>query len=367
MLGKFLDLARKTKDKVAQSRAARSAREAGKRVSEGIGLSAPPAQPESPPEPGRRHVAEKPQHLTRQGWGEVALMVWKEVERDRLMLVAAGVAFYVLLSIFPALTVLVWIFGLFADPVVIGQMLQDIAFVLPGEALALLKSQLDAITSTRAGFSWVVVATVLIAIWSANAGMKSMIDAMNLIYKEDERRSFLVLNLHSMLFTLAGLTIFLATMGMLIVLPLAFTMLNLGTYFKTLFYYLRWPSLLLITIAYLTFLNRYGPSRHSSRARWAIWGSALGAIMWLVVSLAFSFYVTRLGNLAATYGSLAAIIGLMLWLWLSALVILVGIELNAELERRTDRWEAALRAKGIKKKARGLAGLLERIGLRRSA
>lgn len=364
MFGKVLDAAGKLKGRVAGSRAAQMAQHAGRRLSQRVGLAEPPPDPPPPPEPGRHHLAEKPHHLTRHGWGEVGWMVWREVERDRLMLVAAGVAFYVLLSIFPALTALVWIFGLFADPAVIAQMLQQVAFVLPKEALALMQAQVDAIANARSGFTWFVFVTMLIAIWSANAGMKAVIEAMNLIYKEDERRSFLVLNFHSLLFTLAALAIFLATIGALVILPLAFAMANLGAYFQTLFYYLRWPALLVVTIVFLIFLNRYGPSRHPSRARWAVWGSTLGALMWILVSLAFSIYLERLGNLAATYGSLAAIIGLMLWLWLSALVILVGVELNAELERRTDRWEAAIRAQDVKKKARGLAGLLQRMGLR---
>ena len=144
-------------------------------------------------------------------------------------------------------------------------------------------------------------------------------------------------------------------------------MANLGGYYKALVFYLRWPALLLITIVFLTLLNRYGPSRHPSKARWAVWGSTLGAIMWLAVSWGFSFYVERIGNLSATYGSLAAIIGLMLWLWLSALVMLVGIELNAELERRTRRWRLEMIREGQEQNGtRGWAGLLARLGLRRN-
>lgn len=322
-----------------------------------------PAPPEPPPEPGRLHVAEKPHLLSLRGWGEVAVMVWREIERDRLMLVAAGVAFYVMLSIFPAVTAMVWFFGLFADPAVIGKMLDDIAFMLPSGGLTIVKEQAVAIASNRGKISPLVIVTLLVAIWSANAGMKAMIDAMNLIYKEDERRSFFVLNVHSMLFTLGAAGIFLATMGLLVALPIAFSLVNMGAYYKGLLYYLRWPGLLAITIVFLTLLNRYGPSRRPSKARWAVWGSTLGALMWLAVSWGFSFYVERIGNLSATYGSLAAIIGLMLWLWLSALVILIGIELNAELERRTERWIEAARRQGETQKARGLAGLLQRLGI----
>ncbi|MCC2097546.1 MAG: YihY/virulence factor BrkB family protein [Hyphomicrobiales bacterium] len=318
----------------------------------------------------RTQLAEKPHQLSSHGWGEVALVLWEQVERNRLFLVAAGVAFYVMLSLIPAITALVWIFGWFADPAVIAQHLEDIAFLLPKEALALITTQIAAIAGGTKVFTPVVAATMAIALWSANAGMKSLIDAMNLIYGVDEKRSFLLLNVHSMLFTLGALAIFLATIGLLVVIPLVLAFADLDIYFHRLFSYARWPALLVITVVFLTLLNRFGPSRHYSMARWPVWGSTLGAFMWLAVSLVFSFYVEKIGNLAATYGSLAAIIGLMLWLWLSALVVLIGIELNAELERRTGAWEAEMariRADLIARQkaqapVRGWRGRLGRIG-----
>jgi membrane protein len=303
---------------------------------------APPVLPQY--EVGRTHVAEKPYHLPLRGWGEVALIIWDKIATNRLFLVAAGVAFYVMLSLFPAISALVWVFGLFADPAVIAGHLNEIAFLLPKEALTIISSQVNSIAGGKSQLTPLVALTILIAFWSANAGMKAMIDAMNLIYDTDEKRSFVVLNFHSMLFTLGALGIFLATLGLLVVIPLILAFVDLGGYFNQLFFYARWPSLLVVTIIFLTFLNRYGPSRHYTKSRWPVWGSTLGAIMWLGVSLGFSFYVERIGNLAATYGSLAAIIGLMLWLWLSALVVLIGTELTAELERRTLRWEADMAA-----------------------
>lgn len=286
------------------------------------------------------HLAEKPQLLTFRGWLDVARKVYDQTERDQLLLVAAGVAFFVMLSIFPALTALVWIFGFFADPADIGKMLEQVAFLMPDEVLKIIRQQVDAVSNaTRSGFSLIVAGTMLLSLWSANAGMKALIGAMNLIYKENEKRSFFWLNVESLLFTLGALAIFLSTFALLIIVPIILAYVELDEYSQRLFYYTRWPALLAITILFLTVLNRYGPSRHRKHARWAIWGSTLGALMWLAVSLLFSFYLAKVGNLAATYGSLAAIIGLMLWLWLSASVILIGIELNAELERRTLGWE----------------------------
>ncbi len=256
------------------------------------------------------------------------------------MLVAAGVAFYVMLSIFPALSALIWFYGLFADPGQVVSHIQSLAFLLPQGAMDVIQQQAMAIAATgRSSMNALIFASTLIAMWSANAGMKAIIEAMNIIYDEEEKRSLAALNIRSMLFTLGALAIFLATLAVLIVAPLLLAFVKLEGSFATMFVVMRWPMLYAITIVYLILLNRYGPSRPKEQARWALWGSALGAGLWLAVSVAFSWYVEHLSNLAATYGSIAAIAGLMLWLWLSALVILIGFELNHELEIRTRRWE----------------------------
>lgn len=300
----------------------------------------PPPPPAPAPDPARRHTAAKPQALSLRGWWEVVCKVFDEIYQDRLMLIAAGVAFYVMLSLFPALTVLIWLYGLVADPAQIVSLLKDVAFLLPAGALDLIQQQARAIAATTpSSMSAIIVASVLVTVWSANAGMKSMFDAMNIIYNEDEKRSILVYNLHSVLFTLGAVAVFLATLAVLVLAPIVLSYVNLQGTFTRLFFYLRWPILYGMTVVFLVFLNRYGPSRPPERARWSIWGSALGAALWIAVSLAFSWYVEHIGNLAATYGSIAAIAGLMLWLWLSALVILIGFELNHELEMRTQRWE----------------------------
>ena len=300
----------------------------------------PPPLPPLPPAPGMRHVAEKPQHLTRQGWGEVVVKLWEETARDRLMLVAAGVAFFTLLAIFPALSAIVAVWSLFGDPQKLAGAIGDIAFILPPGGVELLQHQAELVAAQgQRDLTVLIAASILISIWSANAGMKSMFEAMNIIYREDEKRSFIALNFWSLLFTLGAFAIFIATFLFLVAVPIVFAWADLRSWWIEFLAVTRWPALFAITVAFLTLLNRYGPSRARDRARWSVWGSTLGAFMWLAVSVVFSIYVADVGNLAATYGSLAAIAGLMTWLWLSALVILVGVELNAELERRTDRWE----------------------------
>ena len=328
----------------------------------------PPAPPPPlPPAPGMRHVAEKPHLLTRHGWSEVVVKIWEETARDRLMLVAAGVAFFTLLAIFPGLSAIVAIWSLFGDPQRLAGAIGDIAFVLPPGAVELLQHQAELVAAQgRRDLTLFIGASILISIWSANAGMKSMFDAMNIIYDEEEKRTFVVLNFESLLFTLGAFAIFTATFLFLVAVPVVFAWANARIWFFEFLAVVRWPALFAITVAFLTLLNRYGPSRARERARWSVWGSTLGAFMWLAVSAVFSWYVADVGNLAATYGSLAAIAGLMTWLWLSALVILVGVELNAELERRTDRWHEEERRRRMPVAAPappprgGLPGLLDR-------
>ncbi len=299
-----------------------------------------PAPPLPPPEPGRLHLAEKPHLLSRHGWGEVAIKIWEELYRDRLFLVAAGVAFFTMLAIFPGLSALVAVWSLFGDPQSVADTIGELAFMLPPGGVDLLRNQAELVAASgRHDLGLFIAASILVSTWSANAGMKSMFEAMNIIYGENEKRGFFALNFRSLLFTLGAAAIFVATLLFLVAVPIALAWVNLRGGYLNLLAVVRWPALLAVTAAFLTLLNRYGPSRPRERARWSVWGSTLGAFMWLAVSAMLSFYMGHISNFTATYGSLAAIAGLMTWLWLSALVILIGVELNAELEHRTERWE----------------------------
>ncbi len=323
--------------------------EASKSLRQRVAPARPPIEPmpDLPPQPiglaedpSRQHTAARPQSLSLNGWWEVLWIVYSQAFSDRLMLVSAGVAFYLMLSIFPALSAVIWFYGLFADPSEVVAHIQSLAFLLPQGAIDIIQQQAMAIAATgRSSMNALIIIGTLVAMWSANAGMKAIIEAMNIIYDEEEKRGLIALNIRSMLFTLGALAIFLTTLAVLILAPILLAFANIEGSFAKVFVVMRWPLLYAITIVYLILLNRYGPSRPKEQARWALWGSALGAGLWLAVSVAFSWYVEHLSDLAATYGSIAAIAGLMLWLWLSALVILIGFELNHELEMRTTRWE----------------------------
>ena len=176
---------------------------------------------------------------------------------------------------------------------------------------------------------------LLFALWSANSGTKAVIDGLNVAYGEAEKRSFIRLNLISLVFTLGAFLSLTLAVGAVVVAPIVLTHLGLGGVADTLVRLLRWPALLAFVIVGLAILYRYGPSRREARWTWLSVGSVAAAVGWLVTSALFSWYIANFGTYDATYGSLGAAIGMMMWMWISMIVILVGAQLNAEIEHQT--------------------------------
>ena len=252
----------------------------------------------------------------------------------RLLAVAAGVVFYGLLALFPALTAIVSLYGLFANANTITDHLSMAAGILPGGANDVIREQVARLVSkgdARLGFGFIL--GLGIALWSANAGMKAIIDALNVAYDEKEKRGFIKLNLVSLAFTLAAVAALLLALGAVVVLPLLLAWLGFATVTASLVQYARWPVLLVLVIAGLGLIYRFGPSRREARWQWLSVGSAFAAIAWLVSSALLSWY---LGSFAH-YGSLGAAIGMMIWMWISSIVILFGAQLNSEIEHQTAR------------------------------
>lgn len=293
------------------------------------------AEPSSAAASGRGRCANTPSEIPARGWKEILYRTYEEFSNDRLMLVAAGLTFYVLLAIFPALSAIVSIYGLFADPSAVAEHLDTLESVVPAGGMEIISETLARLASQEAstlGFG--LVFGLGVALWSANAGMKSFFDALNIVYEEEEKRSFVRLTLVTLGFTLALIIFLIAAIGAIIVLPIALGFLRLGTPESWLLL-LRWPVLLVVVALGISVIFRYGPSREKARWRWVSWGSAIAAILWLVVSLLFSWYAENFGSYDETYGSLGAAVGFMTWIWISSMVILLGAELNAELEHQT--------------------------------
>ena len=260
------------------------------------------------------------------------------MNENRLLAVAAGVVFYGLLALFPAITALVSLYGLFADAASINERLSAAAGIMPAQMLDILREQISRLAAkSGAGLSLGFILGLAMALWSANAGMKAVMDALNVVYGEKEKRSFIKLNLVSMTFTLGAIVSVLLAIGAVVVLPVALNFIGLQSMVDLLFRVARWPALLALIIVGLAVLYRYGPSRREPRWRWLTVGSVAAAATWLVGSALLSWYLANFANYNATYGSLGAAIGMMMWMWMSSIVILFGAQLNAEIEHQTAR------------------------------
>ncbi|MBN9023330.1 MAG: YihY/virulence factor BrkB family protein [Rhizobiales bacterium] len=287
-------------------------------------------------EPGRGRDAQYPWQIPWAGWKDILWRSYEQITEDRLLAVAAGVVFYGLLAIFPAISAFVSIYGLFADPATVDQTVDILASVIPADAMGPVQEQVERVaTSSGGSLSFTFLVSLAIALWSANAGMKAIIDALNVAYGERERRSFIRLTLISFALTFGVILAGLSAIAVIVVFPVATSFLGVESLSATLIQWLRWPLLLLAVLLGLAVLYRFGPNRTEPRWQWVSVGSGAAAVLWLVGSAAFSFYLSRFADYSATYGSLAAGVGLMMWLWLSAIVVLLGAELNAEIEHQT--------------------------------
>jgi len=294
-------------------------------------------KPQAGREAGRGRHADTPSDIPARGWKDILLRAYANIGRDRVITIAAGVTFYSILALFPAIAALVSLYGLFADPGTIASHLDSISDVLPGGAVSVIGDELKRITAQRSTLGFASVIALATALWSANAGIKSLFDALNLVYNEPEKRGLIKLNAVSLAFTAATIGFLLLALGAMVVLPPALDHLGIAAGADMVVRVLRWPALLLAAAFWLAALYRFGPSRAEPKWRWISWGTALAAVLWLVVSLLFSWYAANFGNYNKTYGSLGAAIGFMVWIWLSIIVVLLGAEVDAEMEHQTAR------------------------------
>ncbi len=282
--------------------------------------------------------AATPRDIPARGWWTVAKRVFTGFNDDRLMTEAAGVTFYTLLAIFPAIATLVSLYGLFADPVSVNDQLQSIQGVVPGGGLDIISAQVKSLTANgRQALGFGVIVGLLTSLWSSNQGIKGMFDALNVVYHEKEKRGFVFRTAITLGFTLGAIVFILLAMGAIVVVPVILTFFGFGDWATTLLAAARWPVLMALLALFLALLYRFGPSRTHARWQWVSYGSVFAAVTWLIASLGFSYYVANFGSYNKTYGSLGAAIGFMTWIWISTIIVLLGGELNAELEQQTER------------------------------
>jgi membrane protein len=287
-------------------------------------------------QPERGRDATAPWLIPRSGWRDIAWRTYAQINEDRILAVAGGVVFYAILAIFPALTAIVSLYGLFANAATVADGVALASSIVPTDTLEILRVEALRIAAKSNGtLSLSLVFGLGIALWSANSGMKAIIDALNIVYEETEKRSFIKLNLLSLAFTGGAVIVAILAVVAVVALPLLLNSLGLGFSAEAVIRTLRWPLLVILLFGGLSLIYCYGPSRTRARWQWLSVGSLFATAAWIAASAVFSFYLSNVADYSATYGALGAIIGMMTWIWLSVIVILVGAELNSEIEHQT--------------------------------
>lgn len=292
------------------------------------------AEPGYRRERGRGRRATSLREIPRRGWRDILLRTKDEFLEDHVPMMAAGVTFYTLLSLFPGLAAFVALYGLFADVNEVGRHLRMLAFVLPPATLDFFGEQMTRLAAAdKGGQSLALVIAVVAAVWSANGAVKALMTGLNIAYEERERRGWLKRTLVSLAFTLGLLALLTASIALVAVRPAIEAVV--GPDAALVFGWASGPALLVGMILGLTLLYQFGPSREPVRWKWISWGSAGVVIFWLIGSTLFSAYVSNFANFNLAYGSLGAVIAFMMWIYLSVVVVLAGAELNAEIEHQT--------------------------------
>jgi len=284
----------------------------------------------------RGRQARSPSHIQLHGWWEILLRVKTKLTKNHVSIVAAGVAFFGLLAVFPAITAVISIAGLVLDPATIETQLASLAEVLPQDAAEIIKNQAAKVVSgagTELGLA--ALCGLLVSLYSASKGTKSLMEGMNIAYGETEERSFLVMNLVALALTLFLILGFVGAIVAVLAAPALIAAIGLPQWVEALVTYGRWPMLAVFAIIGLAVIYRYGPSRRTPAWRWVSVGAVLATLVWLLGSAVFSFYVSNFGVYNETYGTLAGLIILLVWLWLSGFVVLLGTELNSEIEHQS--------------------------------
>ncbi len=282
--------------------------------------------------------AETPTDIPAGGWKQILKRTFHQIKEDRIQIVAAALAFYGLLAVFPALIAVISIYGLVADPQQVQEQIEQLAQALPPETATLISSQLTSIVeSSSTALGWGAVLAILGALWAVSSGVQQLIKAINIAYNEEETRGFIKMRLVSLALTILLVVFSLISLGIVVALPPILGNLDLGAPAQWAIQIGRFVLLALMFMAALAILYRYAPDRDEPQLRWVSWGAVIATIVWVIASLGFSFFVAQFGNYQETYGALAGVIILMLWFFITGFVVLLGAELNSEMEHQTAR------------------------------
>lgn len=291
-----------------------------------------------PADAGHSPAAARPRVIFARGWWEVLRRVASGITEKNLSLAAAGAAYYAFLAIPSALAALIALYGLAFDPAEVQRQVAAMRGVIPQQAIELLSSQLQALTSHSAqslGLGFAV--SMAVALWGALWSTTSLMAALTMAYGEEEKRGFVPYYLTAFALTVAAVVFTVIALALIAGLPVAIGMLPFGGFDRTVATIARWPLLIALVLLALAFLYYYAPSRAAPRWRWISWGAVAATLLWLAGSALFSLYVADFATYDKTYGSLGAVVVLLVWLYVSAYAVLFGAELDAEIEHQRGR------------------------------
>lgn len=280
--------------------------------------------------------AAAPTQIPARGWWQVTRRAFKESSADNVGILAGGIAYAAFLAIFPALIAGISLFGLVADPQTIADQAEGVLAALPESAQPLIRDQIVSLTQTSGGaLSWSLAVSILLALWSASSGTSSLMAAVNVAYDEQESRNFLKLRGTALVLTLGAIVFVLLTLALVAVVPAVLNALALGTFINVIVQIVRWSLLVVLIIVALAVVYRLAPDRDAPQFKWTSVGALVAGVLWVLASLGFSLYVNNFGSYNKTYGALAGVVVLLLWLYLTSYIILLGAEINAESEKQT--------------------------------
>jgi len=284
----------------------------------------------------RGEDAQWPHQIPLAGWLDIGKRSFHEMKADNVQIVAAGVAFYFFLAVFPTIIATISVYSLVLEPDQIREQISKLSLILPEQAFEMIKDFLEpVIAKSKKEIGWGLAISVLISIWSANKGTSALFEGVNIAYDENDTRGIIKKNILTLIFTLGGVVVGLISLLIVIFFPLLIKNIGLNPQIEHVITWFRWVLLGIIIVLSLSIVYKFAPNRRSPKLRWVSWGALLGSVLWLAGSMLFSWYVSNFGSYDDLYGSFAAVAILMLWLFLTAFIILMGAEINSEMEHQT--------------------------------
>lgn len=277
------------------------------------------------------------------------------ISENNISLISAGVAFFAMLSLFPALAALIAVLGLISDPVVVVAQLEEVRGFLPNDVYDIVNKQVVSLVSTRSDkLGWAGIVSVSAALWSARAGVGALMIGLNNVCNQRNRgaaRHYL----RALLLTIGLVAVGIIALLMVVVAPVVLAFIPLGPFGNFIADLVRWTIAITVLLAGVGVLYRFGPNRKPAQAQWLSIGAIFAVISWALVSVGFSYYVANFGNYNQIYGSIGAVIAMLIWLWISSFLVLMGASLNAQIELRTRAKQTVKRPGLLRRKQKNTA------------